>query len=254
MKVIISPAKSLKASPLTQTDKYTISNFQKETSILVNKLKKMSSKKIAELMHLSDDLAQLNYSRYQNWIEPNAVSEEVFPAISGFNGEVYKGIDVRTLTSEEVVKLHDTLYILSGLYGVLKPLDLIFPYRLEMGTKWEITPKTKNLYQFWGNKLTDFVNSEMKECEVMINLASSEYFKALPFTKLNSKVITPHFKDLKNGKLKIVMMFAKHQRGAMVRYIVKNNISDPEELKLYNVDGYSFDVKNSTETDWVFTR
>jgi len=254
MKVIISPAKSIKTSPLKQTDNYTISNFQKETDVLVKKLKKMSSKKIAEMMHLSDDLAELNYNRYQNWVQPKSLSEEVFPAISAFNGEVYKGIDVSTLSSEELDRLQNTLYILSGLYGVLKPLDLIFPYRLEMGTKWEITPKTKNLYQFWGHKLTDFVNSELKEGEVLINLASSEYFKALPFSKLKSKVITPHFKDFKNGKLKIVMMYAKHQRGAMARYIVKNNITDPEELKLYNVDGYSFDVNNSTETDWVFIR
>jgi uncharacterized protein len=254
MKVIISPAKSINPVQLPQTDQYSIAKFLKETDVLVKKLKKLSSKKIAEMMHLSEDLAELNFNRYQNWVEPTGLADAIFPAISGFNGEVYKGIDAHSLSEDELKRLQETVYILSGIYGVLKPLDLIHPYRLEMGTKWQITPKTKNLYQFWGTKLTDFVNEEMSSDEVLINLASSEYFKALPFNKLNSKVITPHFKDFKNGTLKIVMMYAKHQRGAMARYIVQNNIQNPEDLKLYNLDGYSFDVNNSTDTDWVFIR
>ena len=138
--------------------------------------------------------------------------------------------------------------------GLLKPMDLIYPYRLEMGTKWEVTPKTKNLYAFWDSKLAKALNEELEKEEVLINLASTEYFKAVDLKTLKHRVITPHFKDFKNGELKIVMMYAKHQRGAMARYIIKNKLTNPEELKLYNQDGYSFDVNNSTENDWVFVR
>jgi len=133
-------------------------------------------------------------------------------------------------------------------------MDLIYPYRLEMGTKWEITPKTKNLYAFWGRKISEYLNNEMNSDEVIINLASTEYFKAVDLKILNSRVITPHFKDFKNGQLKIVMMYAKHQRGVMARYIIKNKLTNPEDLKLYNQDGYYFDVNSSTENDWVFVR
>ena len=170
------------------------------------------------------------------------------------NGEVYKGFDIHTLSKEEVERAQNNLRILSGLYGILKPMDLIYPYRLEMGTKWNITPKIKNLYAFWGTKIAQSLRSEMVEGEVLINLASSEYFKAVDLKTLDKRVITPHFKDFKNGQLKIVMMYAKHQRGAMARYIIQNNITNPEDLKMYNLDGYSFDVNSSTENDWVFTR
>jgi cytoplasmic iron level regulating protein YaaA (DUF328/UPF0246 family) len=254
MKVIISPAKSIKYEALTSVNCFTKASFLIESEKLVSKLKKLSSKKIGEMMHLSTDLADLNYERFQNWVSPNELNETNFPAIAGFNGEVYKGIDVHSLNTDEINQLQNTVRILSGLYGILKPLDLIYPYRLEMGTKWQITPSVKNLYQFWGTKLVDYLNNEMTENEVLINLASSEYFKAVPFNKLNHKVITPHFKDFKNGQLKIIMMYAKHQRGAMARYIIQNNIQDEEDLKLYNQDGYSFDVNASTDSDWVFTR
>jgi cytoplasmic iron level regulating protein YaaA (DUF328/UPF0246 family) len=232
----------------------SIPQFLKETESLVVKMKKFSSKKIGTMMHLSKDLSDLNYNRYQNWESPVAVSDSVFPAISAFNGEVYKGFDVHSLSEGEINLAQDNLRILSGLYGILKPMDLIYPYRLEMGTKWQITPKTKNLYAFWGTKIANSLKQEMEKEEVLINLASTEYFKAVDLKVLNRRVITPHFKDFTNGQLKIVMMYAKHQRGAMARYIIKNKITNPEELKVYNVDGYSFDVNNSTENDWVFTR
>ena len=254
LKILISPAKSIDYKKIENSNLSSIPLFLKDTESLVIKLKKFSSKKIGEMMHLSTDLSDLNYNRYQNWESPVVLSESVFPAISAFNGEVYKGFDVHSLSEKEIELAQNKLRILSGLYGILKPMDFLYPYRLEMGTKWQITPKTKNLYIFWGSKIADSLNKEMEKDEVLINLASTEYFKAVDLKMLNSRVITPHFKDFKNGQLKIVMMYAKHQRGAMARYIIKNNISNPEELKVYNVDGYSFDVNSSTENDWVFIR
>ncbi len=254
MKIVISPAKSIDFKRVENSTIETIPDFLKEAESLVVKLKKMSSKKIAKMMHLSTDLADLNYNRYQNWEKPLVASETIYPAISAFNGEVYKGFDIYSLTNEEIERAQKTLRILSGLYGILKPMDLIYPYRLEMGTKWEITPKTKNIYSFWGNKLAKYLNEEMEKEEVLINLASTEYFKAVDLKTIKHRIITPHFKDFKNGELKIVMMYAKHQRGAMARYIIKNNITNPDELKLYCQDGYSFDVNSSTENDWVFVR
>ncbi len=254
MKIIISPAKSIQVQEIKNEVNYSVPSFLKETNQLASKLKQLSVKKIGEMMHLSNDLAQLNFDRYQSFETPDSKKESNFPAILGFNGEVYKGIDITTLDKKYYEALQSKLRILSGLYGILKPFDLIYPYRLEMGTKWQITPKTKGLYQFWGDKLVNSLNDEMEKDEVLVNLASSEYFKAVPFKKLNHKVITPHFKDLKNGQLKVVMMYAKHQRGAMARYIIENEIQDVEQLKLYNLDGYSFDVNSSTDTDWVFVR
>lgn len=254
MKIVISPAKSIQFNKIESSSIATVPVFLKETESLVSKLKKLSSKKIAAMMHLSTDLADLNYHRYQNWESPLVESETIFPAVSAFNGEVYKGLDAQTLSANEMDRVQNNLRILSGLYGILKPMDLVYPYRLEMGTKWTITPKTKSLYAFWGKKIAEQLNSEMEKDEVLINLASSEYFKAVDLKSLNARVITPHFKDFSNGQLKIVMIYAKHQRGAMARYIIKNNIVNPEELKLYNVDGYSFDVNSSTENDWVFVR
>lgn len=254
MKILISPAKSIAFRKIENSTLKSIPQFLKESESLVGKLKKMSPKKIGKLMHLSAELAELNYQRYQDWQLPLEKSEVVFPAISGFNGEVYKGIDVYTLSTEEINRAQDKLRILSGLYGILRPMDLIFPYRLEMGTKWNITPKTKNLYSFWGRKIAESLNKEITDNEVIINLASTEYFKAVDTKHLKSTVVTPHFKDLKNGEFKIVMMYAKHQRGAMARYIIQENITDVEQLKLYNVDGYHYDENQSTENDWVFVR
>ncbi len=254
MKIIISPAKSISYKKNENNSLTSIASFLKETESLASKLKKLSSKKIGGMMHLSSDLAELNFNRFQNWESPLVESENIYPAISAFNGEVYKGFDIQTLSKEEIERAQNDLRILSGLYGILKPMDLIYPYRLEMGTKWEITPKIKNLYTFWGDKISKFLKNEMETDEVIINLASTEYFKAVDLKVLKSRVITPHFKDFKNGQLKIVMMYAKHQRGAMARYIIQNKLTNPEELKLYNQDGYSFDVNSSTENDWVFVR
>jgi cytoplasmic iron level regulating protein YaaA (DUF328/UPF0246 family) len=254
MKVLISPAKTIDIKELDKSVDYSVANFLLESSQLVKKLKRFSVKKIEALMHVSTDLAQINYTRFQNWSEPILLNPAVSPAIFAFNGEVYKGFDAQSLSEEQLDSAQNKVRILSGLYGILKPLDLLYPYRLEMGTKWSITPNQKNLYQFWGKKLSLFLNKEMEKGEVIINLASNEYFKAIDQKQLKHAIITPVFKEFKNGEYKIVMMYAKHARGAMARYIVTNNIESAEELKLYNVDGYLFDVNQSTENEWVFTR
>jgi cytoplasmic iron level regulating protein YaaA (DUF328/UPF0246 family) len=254
MKVLLSPAKSIDITDIPATVNTTVSSFLKESEQLVNKLKKFSLKKLESTMHISLDLAELNKQRFASWLPPLERTQSSVPAAFAFNGEVYRGLDIRSFSSDELEKAQSVIRILSGMYGILKPFDLMCPYRLEMGTKWQITPKQKNLYQFWGTKLTKFLNNEMHKDEVLVNLASSEYFKAIDRKVLKAKVITPVFKEFKNGEYKIVMMYAKHARGAMARYIVQNNLQTVEELKLYTVDGYSFDVNQSTDEEWVFTR
>lgn len=254
MKVLLSPAKSIDITSIPTVEGVTVSSFLRESEQLVNKLKKFSVKKLEATMHISRELAELNKERYSTWEIPLERTETIVPAAFAFNGEVYKGLDIQSFSNEELIKAQSMIRILSGMYGILKPLDLMYPYRLEMGTKWVITSKQKNLYQFWGSKLSKFLNAEMEKYEVVVNLASSEYFKAIDRKVLKAKVVTPVFKEFKNGEYKVVMMYAKHARGAMARYIVQNNITDAEELKLYTVDGYSFDVNQSTDDEWVFAR
>jgi cytoplasmic iron level regulating protein YaaA (DUF328/UPF0246 family) len=254
MKVILSPAKSIDTTKVKGSYSFSIPYFINDSEKLVQKLKRIKANKLADIMHISMDLAELNEQRFTNWQVPTQQTAEIVPSVLAFSGEVYRGLDAHSLDEVELERANQSIRILSGLYGMLKPLDLMVPYRLEMGTKWEISPKTKNLYQFWGKKIAEELNKEMSVSEVVVNLASTEYFKAVDKKILKAKVITPVFKDFKNGDYKIVMMYAKHARGAMARYIVKNDITDPEELKLYDVDGYTFDVNQSTETDWVFAR
>lgn len=254
MKVLISPAKSIDLNSIPEFNEFSTAHFLKESEQLISKLKKFSVKKLEATMHISRDLAELNKERYTNWELPLNRTESIVPAAFAFNGEVYKGLDIQSMSEQELLLAQENIRILSGLYGILRPLDLLYPYRLEMGTKWQITPKQKNLYQFWGSKLSKFLNAEMDNDEVIVNLASSEYFKAIDRKVLKAKVITPVFKEFKNGEYKIVMMYAKHARGAMARYIVQKNIANVDELKLYTVDGYSFDVNQSTDEEWVFTR
>ena len=252
MKVLLSPAKAINTENKINTSKFTEPVFIEEAGYLVNKLKKFSAKKIKGMMHVSDDIAQLNFDRYQNWEPSASLSDVKSQAIAAFNGEAYRGFDAGSLSSDELDRAQDTVRILSGLYGILKPLDVLYPYRLEMGTKWAVTPKRKNLYQYWGDKLANAINEE--EQEVIVNVASNEYFKAVNPKKLKARVIRPVFKEFKEGQYKVIMVFAKNARGAMARFIVQNNITDPEEIKLFNTGGYQFDSNLSTEDEWVFTR
>ncbi|CAM1364679.1 conserved hypothetical protein [Tenacibaculum sediminilitoris] len=252
MKIIISPAKSLDFENKAATDVYTQPRFLEQSEKLNKKLKTLSRKKLSELMKISDDLASLNYDRNQDWQPPFSL-DNAKQAVFAFTGEVYRGIDANSIAEDKIPVLQEKLRILSGLYGLLKPLDLIQPYRLEMGTKLKVG-RTENLYKFWNTSLAESLNEELENGELLINLASTEYFKALPKKSLKVPMITPVFKDFKNGKYKIIMTFAKKARGLMVRYIIDNNVETLEELKGFNVDGYGFSEEMSTETDLVFTR
>jgi cytoplasmic iron level regulating protein YaaA (DUF328/UPF0246 family) len=254
MKILLSPAKSIDTSRVEKHFKSTVPTFLNETDFLVGKLKKMKAKKLMELMHISKDLAELNEERYRNYTQPLEQTQDIVPAVLAFTGEVYRGLNAHSFTEKELETCNEKIWILSGLYGILKPMDLMYPYRLEMGTKWMISAKFKNLYQYWVKKLSLFVKNNLNENEVILNLASNEYFKVIDQKTLNHKIITPVFKEFKNGDYKVVMMYAKHARGAMARWIIQNNIEFEDDLKLYNVDGYIFDVNQSTETEWVFTR
>lgn len=254
MKILLSPAKSIDTSVELPNTNFSFPVFTKEASGLVSKLSKLNVKKIMDLMHVSEQIAELNVERYQNFNLSENPTELNKPAAFIFTGEVYKGLDIASLSAESLANAQNQIRILSGLYGLLKPLDLIYPYRLEMGTSWQITPKTKNLYQFWGNKIANALHAELDENEVIINLASNEYFKAIPKNSIKNKIVTPIFKEFKAGKYSIVMMYAKHARGAMARYIVENNLNDIEALKNYQMDGYRFHETMSDELNWVFTR
>ena len=253
MKVLLSPAKAIDMTKILQTKEVSVPVFMTEAETLIGKLKKLSSKKIGKMMDLSDDLAELNHQRYQDWKVSTEMNSDNGHVAAVFNGEVYRGLDATSFSVKELAVAQDKVRILSGVYGILKPLDVIYPYRLEMGTKWAVTPAKKNLYQFWGKKIAEQLNSE-NETGITINLASTEYFKAVDKKTLKGRVITPTFKEFKNGEYKVIMVFAKQARGSMANYIVKKNINDPEQLKLYDTDGYSFDVNQSTENDWVFVR
>jgi cytoplasmic iron level regulating protein YaaA (DUF328/UPF0246 family) len=252
MKIIISPAKSLDFENKATTDVYTQPRFLEQSQKLNKKLKTLSRKKLSELMKISDDLASLNYDRNQDWQPPFSL-DNAKQAVFAFTGEVYRGIDANSISEDKIPVLQEKLRILSGLYGLLKPLDLIQPYRLEMGTKLKVGRK-ENLYKFWDTTLAESLNEELRDGELLINLASTEYFKALPKKALKVPMITPVFKDFKNGQYKTIMTFAKKARGLMVRYIIDNNVETLEELKGFDVEGYGFSEEMSTETELVFTR
>ncbi len=254
MKIIISPAKSIEFQSLQAKLTPTKGQFLEEAQGLVKKLSKFSTKKIEKLMHVSKDIAELNHYRFNNWQLPIGRNDEVRMALESFTGEVYRGLSATTMNEKQLESAQNKLRILSGLYGLLKPSDLMYPYRLEMGTAWAVTPKTKNLYQFWGKKLAQSLNTEMVEGEVLINLASSEYFKALDMKVLTNRMITPIFKELKNDEYKIVMTYAKNARGKMTRYIIDHDIENPEDIKNFDVDSYRFHESLSSENEWVFTR
>lgn len=203
-------------------------------------------------MGISEKLSELNWQRNQDWHLPFSL-KNAKQAVYAFKGDVFTGLDAYTIPLDKMEQLQRKLRILSGQYGLLKPLDLIQPYRLEMGTKLKIG-RRKNLYQFWDTKITMALNSELTNNEVFVNLASQEYFKSIKPKMLKVPVITPVFKDYKNGKLKMISFFAKKARGLMMRYIIDNNIEIAEDLKSFNYEGYAFDANLSTEKELVFTR
>ncbi len=252
MKIVISPAKSLDFEKSIPTVAYTEPSFLKESERLNRLLRKKSPRVLSKLMNISENLAQLNYQRNQEWSLPFEPSN-ARPAVYTFNGEVYRGLDIGTLPKDRLNTLQGSLRILSGLYGILKPLDLIQAYRLEMGTRFPVGVK-KNLYEFWKEKITTSLNEELEEGELFVNLASNEYFKAIDTKKLKVQVITPVFKDLKNGEYKTIMTFAKLARGLMTRYLIDINASTIDDIKSFDKDGYRFSESLSNESSLVFTR
>lgn len=255
MKIVISPAKNLDYKTDTSSYESTECSFLSDSEKLIKKLKKLKPSAISDLMKISPVLGELNYDRYQSWEMPFDTNESK-QAIFAFNGEVYNGFSADTLNPSAIKTTQDTLRILSGLYGILKPLDRILPYRLEMGTRFVTTPKVTNLYKFWGDKLTNHLNQEMIDdnAKTLINLASNEYFKALNRKKLDAEIYTPIFKDNSNGQYKTIMMYAKKARGLMARFIIENELTSPEDLKAFDSNGYAFNPQLSQEKEWVFTR
>jgi cytoplasmic iron level regulating protein YaaA (DUF328/UPF0246 family) len=252
MKIVISPAKSLNLDKELPTSLFTEATFLKQAETIQKTLKKKKPKQLMELMDISEKLADLNWQRNQDWQLP-FTANNARPAIYTFDGEVYTGLDVYSLPAEKVTVLQEKLRILSGLYGILKPLDLMQAYRLEMGTSIAIGSK-KNLYEFWKKTLTDELNSEINKDDLFVNLASNEYFSAVDVKKLKVPVITPEFKDYKDGKLKMISFFAKKARGLMVRYIIDTNAETVDDLKGFNYEGYAFDANLSNGNKLVFTR
>jgi cytoplasmic iron level regulating protein YaaA (DUF328/UPF0246 family) len=253
MKFIVSPAKSLNLEDKLPTQKNSSPVFEDLAAQINRKLSRYTKDEIAELMNISDKLADLNYGRYQDF-EEHHTPENSRPAIYMFDGDVYSGIDAYSIPADKIDTLQNSLRILSGMYGILKPLDLIQPYRLEMGTKLPIE-SNNDLYELWKNKVTDQLNSELDEDELLINLASQEYFKAVDESQLKSKVISPVFKDFKNGKLKIISFYAKKARGSMVRYLLDMNIDTLDGLKGFDYDNYQYSEEHTlTETEPVFIR
>ncbi len=252
MKIVISPAKSLNFDKILPTNQFSESVFLKESKKVQSVLKKIKPKNLIDLMEISQNLADLNYQRNQVWQLPFTTANAK-PAVFVFDGEVYNGLDVYSLPLEKVTVLQEKLRILSGLYGLLKPLDLMQAYRLEMGTKLPIGTN-KNLYDFWKSKITTQLNKELTKDELFINLASNEYFSAVDVKKLKVSVITPEFKDYKDGKLKTISFFAKRARGLMVRFIIETNAETIDDLKRFDYENYVFDENLSKGNNLIFTR
>tara|TARA_Y200000002_G_C22649425_1_gene650661 strand:+ start:302 stop:1066 length:765 start_codon:yes stop_codon:yes gene_type:complete len=254
MKILISPAKSLDFESNLPTKIITKPYFVNEANNINSILKKKSPQDIQKLMTISEKLAELNWERNQKFSAQEIDKQINRAAIYAFNGDVYSGLDPYTLPEEKIDKMQSQIRILSGLYGVLRPLDQIQAYRLEMGTKISIG-SNNNLYSFWKNKVTNQLKSELEERELILNLASKEYFSVIDTSLLSNTIISPEFKDFKNGKLKIISFYAKKARGLMARYLIDEDIFDLEGIRLFSSDGYRYSEEESkNETSPVFIR
>lgn len=252
MKIVLSPAKSLDFESTVPFNDFSESSFIKESKRINKVLLQNSANDLSVLLSISDKLAELNWQRNKSWKTPFTTTNSR-QAIYAFSGDVYVGLDAKTLNADKMNKLQEQVRILSGLYGLLKPLDLIQPYRLEMGTKISIG-NSNTLYEFWKNKITVALNKELKSGELFLNLASIEYFSVIDTKTLKVPVYTPVFMDYKEGKLKIISFFAKKARGLMVRYIMDTSADSIEDLKGFNYEGYRFDTNLSKGNNLIFTR
>lgn len=254
MLIVISPAKSLDYKTPATTVNYTMPELLDYSEKLIGRLKKQSPKQLSKLMGISSDLGELNFQRFQQWHQPFTL-ENAKQAILAFNGDVYQGLDALSLSEKNLKLTQSKLRILSGLYGVLKPLDLMQPYRLEMGTKLNYY-KSRDLYAFWNPVITEKINEAVSESgnNVLINLASNEYFKSIDKKKLKAEIVTPGFKDYKNGSYKMISFFAKRARGLMSRFIIENDIKDPTDLLAFESEGYTYNAHLSKSGNPIFTR
>ncbi|WP_080779497.1 peroxide stress protein YaaA [Chryseobacterium phocaeense] len=252
MKIITSPAKLMNVENSTDLLRSTTPKFIQEAAFIQSYLKHKSPKYLSELMEISPKLADENWERNQKW-KDKPTAKESAPALFAFTGEVYRGLDAKTLDKNAVDYLQKNYRMLSGLYGLLKPSDKVMLYRLEMGRHFEFD-QYKNLYEFWREKITEQLNSEMKKGEILLHLASNEYGKVIDRKKLNHKVIDFDFYELKDGKLKTIVVYTKHARGLMVRFCAETNAKTLNDVKAFNYEGYLINEEQSTDTKLVFTR
>jgi hypothetical protein len=254
MLIVLSPAKTLDFESPIKVNKTTEPDFIPRSAELISTLRTMPPAQIGSLMSISDSLAQLNVARYASWSK-KFTADNSRPAMLAFDGDVYEGLDARSLNARQLDWAQKHLRILSGLYGLLRPLDLMQPYRLEMGTRLA-TKRGKDLYAFWGDQITEALNESLTvaKAQALVNLASEEYFKSVKPAKLDRPVITPVFEEWKGGGYKIVSFFAKRARGLMARYAIEHRLSKPEQLKDFDSEGYAFDAKASNEARWIFRR
>jgi len=254
MLIVVSPAKTLDYDTPPKTQKFTLPDYLDDSAELIHRMRELSSLDISELMKVSTKIADLNFDRFEAW-NKNFTEKNAKQAALAFKGDVYTGLDAESFTAKDFAFAQKHFRMLSGLYGLLRPLDLMQPYRLEMGTRLS-TDRGKNLYEFWGDEVTEGLNAQLKKIKskYLINLASNEYFKVVKPKVLNGEIITPAFKELKNGEYKMIGIYAKKARGLLSRYIIQNQLSDIEDIKSFDVDGYKFNKKVSEGNNWVFTR
>lgn len=255
MLIVISPAKKLDFDSLPQTDEFSMPECLQDSHKLIQTLRPYSTTELEKLMHLSKNLAQLNYDRYQQWTLP-FTPQNAKQAVLTFKGDVYAGMNVESFSDDELSFTQHHLRILSGLYGLLRPLDLIQPYRLEMGTRLQ-NERGKNLYEFWGSQITQLINQQLQHSgsNILLNLASQEYFKSVKTKELEGQIITPVFKEKRDdGSYKIIGIYAKKARGMMSAFILKNKYEEVSHIKQFKEAGYCYNSELSNESDWVFTR
>ena len=254
MLIVVSPAKKLDYDTPPTTERYSQPDFLDQSQLLINNLRNYSALDLAELMKLSMNLAELNFDRYHAWT-PEFTTDNAKQCLLAFKGDVYAGMDAETFSEQDLDHAQSHLRILSGLYGLLKPLDLMLPYRLEMGTKLP-NSRGKNLYEFWGERITDAINAQLaaQGDDILINLASNEYFKSVKPKLVKGRIINPQFKERKGDDYRMIGIFAKRARGLMSRYILQNRLQDPQAIKDFNLDGYGYNELLSTDEQWMFTR
>ena len=254
MLALISPAKTLDYTTALPTDTHTQPRLLEQSQQLIDVCRKLSATEIASLMTVSEKIANLNVERFRDWNAEFDFSN-ARQALFAFKGDVYTGLDAYHLKDHDIDFAQQHLRMLSGLYGLLRPLDLMMPYRLEMGTKLK-NSRGNNLYEFWGSIITDQINQDLAEIDakVLVNLASDEYYKSVNEKKIQAEIIKPVFLDQKNGKYKVISFYAKKARGLMARYLIENKLSQVEQLKAFDSEGYYFDAESSSDKELVFKR